>query len=155
MKKIASFEMDHDVLTPGIYISRVDFDDIVTYDIRLKTPNMGDYLDPAAAHTIEHLFATAVRNGCIGSNVVYFGPMGCLTGFYLLTKGCSHTAVIGEIRRIMAFIRDFTGKIPGSEKKECGNYLFHDLKKARAEAQAFIPVIADWQEADLAYPQAK
>ena len=152
MQKIASFQVDHNLLTPGIYISRVDFSEIVTYDLRFNSPNAGDYLDPAAAHTIEHLFATAVRSGPLGASTVYFGPMGCLTGFYLIFKGVSHADAIREIRRIVQWMADFSGTIPGSEKKECGNYRFHNLEQARREAAAFGAVIQNWTESDLLYP---
>lgn len=90
MKRITSFTVDHRKLKKGMYISRVDFGDIVTYDIRMKLPNKGDYLSSGGAHTIEHLFATYARNSDFSQNVVYVGPMGCLTGFYLIVKGMSH-----------------------------------------------------------------
>lgn len=151
MQKIASFQVNHDTLLPGIYVSRVDFDDIVTYDLRVKTPNAGDYLDVRAMHTTEHLFATYIRNSALGSQVVYFGPMGCLTGYYLILKGVSHAAALEEIKRAFAFIADYMGEIPGSAKAECGNYLSHDLPAAKADARAFCEVIQDWTERNIWY----
>ena len=152
MEKIASFQIDHDKLCPGIYISRVDFDDVVTYDLRFKQPNNDDFLTPAAAHTIEHIFATHVRSSAVGKNVVYFGPMGCLTGFYLILKGTSHEAAIGQIKESVRFTAEYEGEIPGAKKIECGNYLMQDLPAAKAEAAAYLEKIADWTEKDLIYP---
>ena len=114
MEKIASFQIDHDLLEPGIYLSRVDMGDIFTYDLRFKFPNAGDFLAPAAAHTVEHIFATFVRSSAIGDKVVYFGPMGCLTGFYLVLKGASHGEAIAVIKEGMAFAAAFEGEIPGN-----------------------------------------
>lgn len=152
MEKIASFQIDHDRLCPGIYVSRVDFEDIVTYDLRFKKPNNGDFLTPAAAHSIEHIFATHIRSSALGKNVVYFGPMGCLTGFYLILKGVSHEAAIRQIRETVKFTAEFEGKIPGSEKKECGNYLMQDLAAAKREAEEYLRMIENWSEGDLIYP---
>ena len=109
MKKIASFTVNHDTLEKGMYISRID-GDVVTYDIRMKKPNGGDYFSMSAAHTVEHLFATYARNSKFGENIVYVGPMGCRTGFYLLTRDCiSHKDAITLVKESMAFIRDFEG----------------------------------------------
>lgn len=152
MQTIASFQVDHDLLRPGLYVSRVDHTDIVTYDLRFKTPNAGDYLAPAAAHTLEHLFATALRNGPLAGQIIYFGPMGCLTGCYLVTKGAAHKDVIAEVRRVALWAADFSGTLPGSARKECGNYRFHDLPAARREAAAYAAVLEDCTEASLAYP---
>ncbi len=154
MEKIASFQVNHDVLTPGVYLSRIDRGTLETYDLRLKTPNAGDYLDPAAAHTIEHLAATFFRNGPLAERVVYFGPMGCLTGFYLILDGVPRAEAIAEIRRCFCFVRDFEGTIPGSARQECGNYLFHNLPGAKREAKAYCRAIESWTPENLAYPQA-
>lgn len=153
MEKIASFQMNHDTLRPGIYISRIDFGDIVTYDLRFKYPNRGDYLAMKGAHTIEHLFATYIRSSEIGGQVVYFGPMGCMTGFYLLLKGVPYKKAILEIQKAVQWIADFEGEIPGAKKIECGNYLAHDLADAKKEARAFAKEIAGWTEENLSYPQ--
>lgn len=153
MQKIASFRVDHDKLKKGMYISRVD-GDVVTYDIRMKIPNGGDYLSASAAHTIEHLFATFARNGALSDRVLYVGPMGCRTGFYLLLRDsvCGAEA-IRLVRESMAFIRDFSGEIPGNKREECGNYLDHDLKAAKAVAADMVGVLADWNEEKLKYEE--
>ena len=151
MKKIASFTVNHDTLTKGMYISRVD-GDLVTYDIRMKLPNGGDYLQMSAAHTIEHLFATYARNSRFGENIIYVGPMGCRTGFYLLVRDkISHTEAIDLARESMAFVRDYEGEIPGNKKEECGNYLDHDLAGAKAIGADMAAVLKDWTVADLQY----
>ncbi len=153
MKKIASFQINHDVLEKGMYISRID-GDVVTYDIRMKKPNAGDYFAMSAAHTLEHLFATYARNSENGDKVVYVGPMGCRTGFYLLVRDeISHAQAIALVQESMAFARDFQGEIPGSTKAECGNYLDHDLQGAKALAAEMCVVLQNWTEADLQYKQ--
>lgn len=140
MEKIASFQVDHDKLQKGMYISRID-GDIITYDLRFKVPNAGDYLDNAAIHTIEHLFATFVRNTKDSDHVVYFGPMGCRTGFYFITRGLPHETAIDLTRQALQFILDFDGVIPGSARNECGNYLNHDLVGAKREARIYLDVM--------------
>ena len=153
MKTIASFTVNHDTLKKGLYISRVD-GDVVTYDLRTIIPNNPEnvYMSNGAMHTFEHLFATFVRNEPCGDKIVYFGPMGCRTGFYLLTRdSLSHGEVIELVRRTLAFIRDYEGEIPGSKKRECGNYREHDLEGARAVAVDMIPVLRDWTEERLRY----
>ena len=152
MEKIASFQIDHDVLVPGIYLSRIDLGTVETFDLRFKRPNAGDYLSGAAAHTIEHLAATYLRSCPLRDKVVYFGPMGCLTGFYAVFGGACRADVIEEIKRCFAFIADYDGEIPGARREECGNYLFHDLTTARREAKAFCKAIEGWNEEKLAYP---
>ncbi len=153
MKKIASFTVNHDLLERGMYISRID-GDVVTYDIRMKKPNAGDYLDMAAAHTLEHLFATYARNSRFGEAIVYVGPMGCRTGFYLLTRSSlSHAEAIALVRESMAFARDFEGEIPGNKREECGNYLYHDLEGARAIGKEMADVLQGWTVADLQYKE--
>ena len=153
MKKIASFTINHDTLEKGMYISRID-GDVVTYDIRMKKPNGGDYFAMNAAHTLEHLFATYARNSEYGEHVVYVGPMGCRTGFYLLTRDTlSHTDAIKLVRERMSFARDFEGEIPGSKKEECGNYLDHDLAGAKLLGGEMAEVLRSWTEKDLAYKE--
>ena len=153
MKKIASFTVNHDTLTKGMYISRVD-GDVVTYDIRMKLPNGGDYLQMSAAHTLEHLFATYARNSRFGENIIYVGPMGCRTGFYLLVREkISHAEAIDLVKESMAFVRDYEGEIPGNKKEECGNYLDHDLAGAKAIGADMAAVLADWTVADLQYKE--
>ena len=151
MKKIASFTVNHDTLTKGMYISRID-GDVVTYDIRMKLPNGGDYLQMSAAHTLEHLFATYARNSQFGDSVIYVGPMGCRTGFYLLVRDkISHAEAIDLARESMAFVRDYEGEIPGNKKEECGNYLDHDLMGAKKIGAEMAAVLENWQVADLQY----
>ncbi len=153
MKKIASFTVNHDTLEKGMYISRID-EDIITYDIRMKKPNGGDYLQMSAAHTLEHLFATYARNSAWGEHVIYVGPMGCRTGFYFLTRDTLSCAeAIALVRESMAFARDFEGEIPGNKKEECGNYLDHDLVGAKALGAEMYEVLKTWQEADLQYKE--
>lgn len=151
MKKIASFTVNHDKLEKGMYISRID-GDVVTYDIRMKKPNGGDYFTMSAAHTMEHLFATYARNSAQGDKVLYVGPMGCRTGFYLLVRdSLSHENAIAMVRESMAFIRDFVGEIPGNKKEECGNYLDHDLAGAKALGKDMAAVLQNWTVDDLQY----
>lgn len=150
MEKIASFTVDHTVLKRGIYISRVD-GDITTYDIRAKIPNGGDYLDIKAAHTLEHLFATYFRNSEIKDDVIYFGPMGCRTGFYLLIRNAQHKKVIELINNALQFTVEFEGKIPGVSEVECGNYLEHDLEKAKQICKELIPIYKNHTEDMLYY----
>ncbi len=151
MKKIASFTVNHDKIEKGMYISRVD-GDIITYDIRMKKPNGGEYLSASAAHTIEHLFATFARNGNRGNEIIYVGPMGCRTGFYLLTRDTlSKEEAIALVRESMAFVRDFEGGIPGNKREECGNYLDHDLAGAKAVGEDMASVLENWTVEKLTY----
>lgn len=151
MKRIASFSVDHDKLEKGMYVSRID-GDIITYDIRMKKPNGGDYLKNGAMHTFEHLFATYARNSRFADSVIYVGPMGCRTGFYLLMRDTvSVEDAISLVRESFEFIKDFTGKIPGTEKKECGNCLEHDLEGAKQIAADMLRVLENWNESDTKY----
>lgn len=150
MKRIASFEVNHDVLTPGMYTSRID-GDITTYDVRMMLPNAGVYLEPAAAHTFEHLFATYMRNSRFASHIIYCGPMGCQTGFYFLVRDLSPEDSIALVRESMDFIAAYEGEIPGASRIECGNYKLHDLAGAKKIAASMIPVLKDWDEAGLVY----
>jgi S-ribosylhomocysteine lyase len=143
MKKIPSFTIDHLTLDRGLYVSRKDSvgDEIVTtFDIRLKAPNREPAMDPAAMHTIEHLAATILRNHPVwAERVIYWGPMGCLTGCYFIVKGDVQPEDIRPLmREVFAQIADFEGEIPGSSPKECGNWAFHDLPLARQEAGIFL-----------------
>ena len=151
MKKIASFTVNHDTLERGMYISRID-GDVVTYDIRMKKPNGGEYLCMSAAHTLEHLFATYARNSVFGDKVIYVGPMGCRTGFYLLLRiSVAYADAITLVQEAMAFIRDFEGEIPGNKKEECGNYLDHDLAGAKALGKEMHEVLKSWRVEYLTY----
>lgn len=151
MEKIASFTVNHDTLEKGMYISRID-GDVVTYDIRMKKPNGGDYLQMSAAHTLEHLFATYARNSRQKDQVIYVGPMGCRTGFYLLLRDTvAYADAIALVKESMAFARDFNGEIPGNKKEECGNYLDHDLQGAKEIGREMAEVLSAWTVADLQY----
>ena len=125
MKRIASFEVDHTRLLPGMYLSRTD-GPVTTYDLRFIRPNTPPFLPSAVMHTIEHLFATYARNSRWGEHIVYFGPMGCRTGFYLLTQGMRHEDVIALTRETLQFIAEYEGEIPGATAVECGNYREQD-----------------------------
>lgn len=151
MKKIASFSIDHDILMPGMYISRID-GDVITYDIRMKKPNGGDYLSNGAMHTFEHLFATYARNSEFENSVIYIGPMGCRTGFYmLLLDNMSRADALKLVKDSFAFIKDFEGEIPGAKRKECGNYLEHDLSGAKEVAKNMLEILNDWSPSDMDY----
>ena len=151
MEKIASFTVNHDRLEKGMYVSRKD-GDVITYDIRMKKPNSGDYLGNGELHTFEHLFATYARNSEYGRQVIYVGPMGCRTGFYLLLRDAvSGPEAIRLVQEAFGFIRDFEGEIPGSRREECGNYREHDLAGARRTAEDMLKVLADWTAEKLTY----
>ena len=153
MKRIASFSVNHDLLEPGMYLSRID-GDAVTYDIRMKKPNGGDYLANGAMHTIEHLFATYARNTAFADQILYVGPMGCRTGFYLLLRDqVSYEEAIRLVQDSMAFIAAYEGTIPGTNKIECGNYLEHDLAGAKKEAAAMAAVLAGWTPERMKYKE--
>ena len=153
MEKIASFTVNHNILEKGIYISRID-GDIVTYDIRMKKPNSRDYLGNGELHTIEHLFATFARNSEFSDSVIYVGPMGCRTGFYLLVRdSISHSQAIKIVQDSFRFIADFEGEIPGSKKEECGNYLEHDLKTAKKTAEDMLEILGNYTENNLKYKE--
>ena len=153
MKRIASFEVDHTTLTPGLYLSRAD-GDVTTYDLRFVRPNTPPFLPNAVMHTIEHLFATYVRNSADSDNIIYVGPMGCRTGFYFITRDCvSKARAIELVQETCEFIKTFEGEIPGSTRIECGNYREHSLPKAKAYAQNLAGVLAGWTEEKMVYEQ--
>ena len=152
MEKIASFTINHDTLQKGLYVSRVD-GDAVTYDLRMKLPNAGDYLSTGEAHAIEHLLATFLRNSDIRSEVIYVGPMGCRTGFYVILRDTvSQEKAIQAVREGLLFIKDYEGEIPGAKKEECGNYLDHDLLGARKTAEDMLFILQNWNAENLIYP---
>lgn len=137
MKKITSFTIDHDKLEPGIYVSRVD-GDITTYDLRTRKPNCGEYMDTTTAHSVEHMFATLVRNSEIAEDVIYFGPMGCRTGFYLVVRNAENNRILEITKRILRDIIAHEGEVYGASRKECGNYLDLDLQKAKNECSLYL-----------------
>ena len=151
MERIASFSVNHDKLEKGMYISRVD-GDVVTYDIRMKKPNGGDYLGNGELHTFEHLFATYARNSAYQDSVIYVGPMGCRTGFYILLRDTvSGEDAIRLIQESFNFISKFEGEITGAKRQECGNYTEHDLDGARRTAADMLVVLRDWTKERLIY----
>ena len=158
MKKIPSFTIDHDKLLRGIYVSRKDSvggDTVTTFDIRMKEPNREPALHQGALHTIEHLAATFLRNDKEWQDrIVYWGPMGCLTGNYLLVKGDLESKDIVELmKRTFRFIANYDGDIPGAAPKDCGNYLLQDLPMARYEAKKYLTEVLEViKEENLVYP---
>ncbi len=151
MKTIASFTVNHDILEKGMYVSRID-GDVVTYDLRMKKPNGGEYLANGELHTLEHLLATYVRNSPLGDKVIYVGPMGCRTGFYLLLRDTvSREDALNLARQAFAFAAQFTGEIPGGKRWECGNYLEHDLPGAKAVAEDMLRVLRNWSQERMRY----
>ncbi len=140
MRKIASFSVNHDKITEGIYISRID-GDITTYDMRMRKPNMGDYIDNITMHSLEHMFATYVRNSQIGQNVIYFGPMGCQTGFYLLVRDANNDEVLEAVKGVLESIISHVGEMFGNTREECGNYRNLNLECAQLEAQRYLNVL--------------
>ena len=154
MNKIPSFTINHNKLLRGIYVSRKDEvggEVITTFDIRMKVPNQEPCLHNGAIHTIEHLVATYVRNSPQKDEVIYFGPMGCRTGFYFLVRHIPPQQVIALVQQALAFIADYTGEIPGTTPAECGNYKEHDLETAKKDAAAMKKVLEQWQENQLDY----
>ena len=135
--RIASFSIDHDKLLPGLYVSRVD-GDITTYDMRCRRPNTGDLLDNSTLHSLEHMFATYIRNGELRSQIVYFGPMGFQTGFYLLVRNADNATVLAEVKRTCERILAHEGPVFGAARKECGNYRNLSLEAAKTEAARYL-----------------
>ena len=158
MNKIPSFTIDHCRLLRGIYVSRKDSvggDVVTTFDIRMKEPNREPALHPGALHTIEHLAATFLRNDPEWRDrIVYWGPMGCLTGNYLLIRGDYESEdIIDLMQRTFRFIADYEGDIPGAAPRDCGNYLLHDLPMARLEARRYLDkVLLRLKPENLKYP---
>lgn len=153
MDKIASFTVDHTILKKGMYLSRQD-GDTVTYDIRTRVPNVEPVMSNAAIHTLEHLFATFVRNSEFSKKIVYFGPMGCRTGFYFITLDSLPAQYAIKLTiDALKFCANFNGEIPGASEAECGNWREHDLLGARAEAEQMIKVLDGWTTEKLKYPQ--
>lgn len=158
MKKIPSFTIDHNRLKRGIYVSRKDQvggEVVTTFDIRMKEPNREPAMGQGAIHTIEHLAATYLRNDEEWKDsIVYWGPMGCLTGNYLLMKGdLESTDIVDLMKKTFRFIADFEGDIPGAAPQDCGNYLLHDLPMARFESKKYLDeVLNKIANENLEYP---
>lgn len=152
MERIASFQVDHNKLLPGMYLSRRD-GEVVTFDLRFKKPNTGDLLTNAEMHSVEHIIATLLRNGRARDAVIYFGPMGCQTGFYFLFDGrqLSDAAAVELVKETFAAAAAFDGPMPGKSAAECGNYVNLDVELARNQCGFYSGLIRDWTAEKLAY----
>ncbi len=144
-KQIKSFQVDHDYIIPGIYVSRID-GDVVTYDLRTRKPNNNEYMDNVTMHTVEHMFATLVRFSSFGENIIYFGPMGCRTGFYLLVRNMTNEQVLDLTKETLKQIVDHKGEVFGASRKECGNYLELDLESAKKECINYLKNLENWND---------
>lgn len=159
MEKITSFTINHLELLPGVYVSRKDqagYAMITTFDIRMTRPNFEPVMNTAEMHTIEHLAATFLRNDKeFGARIIYFGPMGCRTGFYLLLNGeYQSREIVPLLTRMFEFIRDFEGEVPGASARDCGNYLDMNLPMAKYLAKKFLDeVLRDIDDKQLIYPE--
>ena len=140
VRRIASFSVDHNLIDEGIYVSRID-GDITTYDMRTRKPNMGEYMDNVTMHSVEHMFATYIRNSKIGADVIYFGPMGCRTGFYLLVRNADNSVVLDEVKSVLAKIAFESTEMFGATQVECGNYRELSLDFAKIEAKRYLDVL--------------
>ncbi len=158
MKKITSFTIDHIKLVPGVYVSRKDnvgAEVITTFDLRMTSPNDEPVMNTAEMHTIEHLAATYLRNHKVfGPKIIYFGPMGCRTGFYLLLAGDYESKdIVDLLREMFAFIAEYEGEVPGASAKDCGNYLDMNLPMAKFLAKKYLDeVLTDITTERLVYP---
>lgn len=150
IESIESFRVDHDKILPGIYVSRID-GDIMTLDLRTRKPNNGEYMDSTTMHTVEHMFATLVRNSEIGDRVIYFGPMGCRTGFYLLLRNTDIEEAVFYIKKVLSDIVAYEGEVFGASRKECGNYLDLDLAKAKKECKQYLSDLEKYNRTDGKY----
>jgi S-ribosylhomocysteine lyase len=160
MQKIASFTINHLVLEPGVYVSRVDStpsgDVITTYDVRMTAPNREPALEPRVLHAIEHLAATWLRNNdAWKSSVVYWGPMGCCTGNYLILQGEHSTRTVAALMlEMFEWIAAYDGEVPGATARDCGNYTFMDLEGARRAAQHYVDhTLRNITDNHLTYPE--
>ncbi|MBQ8475359.1 MAG: S-ribosylhomocysteine lyase [Clostridia bacterium] len=137
MERITSFSVDHDYIVPGFYVSRRD-GDINTYDLRTRRPNCGDYMDNLTMHSVEHMLATFLRNSEYSDRVIYFGPMGCQTGFYLLMRDVTDAEAYALLKKVLLQTVEHSGEMFGAARKECGNYENLDLASAKAECGAYL-----------------
>ena len=140
IKKITSFTVDHRYIVPGIYVSRID-GDVTTYDMRTRRPNCGDLMDNSTMHSFEHMFATYVRNSDASDKVIYFGPMGCQTGFYLLMRDTSNDETIALVLSVLKNIIAHEGEMFGCSEIECGNYRNLSVEAAKEEAKRYLDVL--------------
>ncbi len=151
MKQIASFSVDHDKICEGMYISRID-GDITSFDLRTRRPNAGDYMDNVTMHSVEHMLATYLRNGEIGESVIYFGPMGCRTGFYLLTRDISPVMALNALKNALAATIAHEGEVFGATRKECGNYKELNMDAAKRECAAYLEILKK-HKGDFSYAE--
>ena len=140
MEKITSFTVDHTVLEPGIYVSRKD-GDIVTYDLRMKKPNTNDLISVSAMHSLEHMLATYLRNGEIADKIIYVGPMGCQTGFYILVRMDDNLKFLSALKKALKQVSDHDGEMFGNSAVECGNYKTLSLEAAKKEASEYLEIL--------------
>ena len=154
MQKITSFTVDHRTIVPGFYLSRVD-GDVTTYDLRTRRPNCGDYMDHSTMHTAEHMLATYLRNGELAADILYFGPMGCQTGFYLLVRNADPERTMTALRRALRQVVEHRGEVFGDSPVECGNYRTLDLKAAQVECARYLQALEGWTPEKLAYPKGE
>lgn len=152
MERIKSFTINHDILVPGFYISRVD-GDVTTYDMRTRRPNMGDYMSDLTMHSVEHMFATYIRNSEIAEDVIYFGPMGCQTGFYLLVRNANDKHVFEITKHVLQQIVEHDGPVFGASAVECGNYRNLDITAAKTECATYLEVLKQQTNMEFTYPQ--
>lgn len=152
MERIKSFQINHNILEPGFYISRED-DNVITYDLRTRKPNNGDYMSNATMHSLEHMFATYARNSAVSDKVIYFGPMGCQTGFYFLVKDLAPVEVFELTIEILEDIVAYEGPVFGASAIECGNYANLDLALAKEEAAKYLEVLNNWENMEFSYPE--
>lgn len=153
MNRIKSFEINHNVLTPGFYISRED-GDVITYDLRTRKPNAGDYMDNATMHSLEHMFATYARNSEMSEDVVYFGPMGCQTGFYLLVRNRRSPMEVFELtKKVLQQTIDHEGDVFGASAVECGHYENLSIDAAKKEAAYYLGVLEAQTNLAFTYPE--
>lgn len=151
MQRITSFTVDHDKIVPGMYVSRID-GDIVTFDLRTRKPNNGDYMDNRTMHSVEHMLATYLRNGEIAENIIYFGPMGCQTGFYLLTRGLSPERVRKALLVALRSVLTHSGEMFGNTRRECGNFENLSVDDAKKECASYI-ITLEGQTGGFQYAQ--
>ena len=152
IKRIASFSVNHDFVDEGIYVSRID-GDVTSYDLRTRKPNMGDYMDNVTMHSVEHMFASYVRNSAISDRVIYFGPMGCRTGFYLLVRDADDSETLAVTKSVLEKIVAHEGEVFGKSRVECGNYLELDINAAKKEAARYLAVLNS-KEHDFKYRES-
>lgn len=146
--KIASFTVNHEKLRPGFYVSRRD-GDVNTYDLRTRVPNAGDYMDNLTVHSVEHMFATFARNSEYSERVIYFGPMGCRTGFYFLLRGVTDSEAYFLTKRVLSEILDYEGEVFGKSPLECGNYRELDLGAAKRECRRYLSALEERERAGM------